>query len=266
VATATAYIGKGLKLVLPAPLYWRALAWRMGLPDPEVRLFPYLCDRTRVSIDVGASIGAYTVHLLNHSRKCWAFEPRRDGAAHLVQRLGANPRLRVETVALSDRAGTAQLRIPTAEKGRSSIERANAVEQLGQVEVVAVPMRRLDDYDDIGPVGCIKIDVEGHEDAVLRGARQTLLRDRPSLILEIEERHKRHAVSTVRSLLGELGYQGFFFRRGHLNPMETFRPEKHQDVANIEGPGTNRDEYVNNFVFITGASLAKLQHLIVRPS
>lgn len=265
-ATATAYIGKGLRFVLPAPLYWRALAWRMGHPDPEVRLFPYLCDRTRVSIDVGASIGAYTVHLLNHSKKCYAFEPRRNIAARLVQRLGANRRLRVETVALSDRAGTAQLRIPTAEGGRSSIERANAVERLGEVKVIAVPMRRLDDYDDIGPVGCIKIDVEGHEDAVLRGARRLLLRDHPSLIIEIEERHKRHSVSTVGSLLGQLGYKGFFFRRGRLNPMETFKPEQHQNVANIEGPGANRDEYVNNFVFITGATLAKLQHLIVGPS
>jgi FkbM family methyltransferase len=264
--TVTAYLGKGVKFVLPAPAYWRALAWKIGNFDPEVRLLPYLCDKTRVSIDVGASGGAYTVHMLIHSSKCYAFEPRRTGAALIVQRLGSTPRLRVETVALSDRSGSAQLKILTGDKGRSSIERTNPVEQLGEVERVTVPMRRLDDYDDIGTVGCIKIDVEGHEEAVLRGARQMLLRDHPSLIVEIEERHKRNSVGAVRNFLGELGYAGFFFRRERLSSIEAFRVEEHQDVSNIEGDNADREKYVNNFVFIASRSLAKVQHLIARPS
>jgi FkbM family methyltransferase len=260
-----ALIAKGLRYALPAPAYWRVLAWRIGYFDPELRLLHYLCDRTRVSIDVGASIGSYTVHLLNHSRKCYAFEPRPDAAAYLARRLaaGSNSRLRVESVALSDHAGRAQLRVPVGEAGRSSVERANPLEQLGAVEVLTVPVRRLDDYDDIGPVGCIKIDVEGHEDAVLRGARRLLLRDRPSLIIEIEERHKRHAVGTVSGFLGELGYRGFFFRHERLNPIEAFRVEEHQDVSNLAGGGGN---YVNNFLFAPQESLAKLRHLMEGPS
>src|SRR5262245_9941024 len=62
--TAAGYIGKGLKLVLPAPAYWRALAWRMGYFDPEMRLLPDLCDRSKISIDVGASNGSYAIHML----------------------------------------------------------------------------------------------------------------------------------------------------------------------------------------------------------
>ena len=266
--TAGALIGKGLRHVLPAPAYWRVLAWRIGCFDPELRLLCYLCDRTRVSIDVGASIGSYTVHLLNHSSRCYAFEPRPDAAAYLVRRLAAasNPRLRVEVVALSDRAGSAQLRIPAGEAGRSSIERANPVERMGAVEVHTVRTRRLDDYEDIEPVGCIKIDVEGHEDAVLRGARRMLLRDHPSLIVEIEERHKRNSVSTVSGFLGELGYQGFFVHRHRLNPVETFRVEDHQDASRIASGDVNGDRYVNNFLFLPHDSLAKLRRLIEGPS
>lgn len=262
--TAKAFVREALKRLLPAPWYWRLLAWRIGYFDPELRLLRYLCDRTRVSIDAGASVGSYAVHLLNHSSKCYAFEPRPDAVAYLLQRLSPrpNPRLRVETVALSDHTGVAQLRVVVEEKGRSSIEEANRVEQLGTVDLIPVPTRRLDDYPEMEPVGCIKIDVEGHEDAVLRGARRTLLRDHPSLIIEIEERHKRHSVSTVSGFLAELGYKGFFFRGDRLIPIESFRAEEHQDVANIVGDINKGGKYVNNFLFLAHDSLPKVRHLI----
>jgi FkbM family methyltransferase len=181
-----------------------------------------------------------------------------------VDRLAArsNPRLRVEAVALSDHNGEAQLRVLVDDMGRSSIERANPVERLGVVEVITVPTRRLDDYAAIEPVGCIKIDVEGHEDAVLRGARRILSRDHPTLIIEIEERHKRYSVSTVNGFLEELGYQGFFFRRDRLNPIEMFRAEEHQDISNIVDNINKDNKYVNNFLFFANESLAKVRYLI----
>ena len=262
--TTKALLRNGLKHLLPVPWYWRFVAWRIGYFDIELRLLRYLCDRTKVSIDIGASIGSYTVHLLNHSRKCYAFEPRPDSAAYLEDRLAArpNPRLRVEAVALSDHTGDAQLRILVNDLGRSSIEKENPVEQLGVVETLTVPTRRLDDYDAIEPVGCIKIDVEGHEDAVLRGAKRILVRDHPSLIIEIEERHKRHSVSTVNDFLAELGYKGFFFRGSRLNPIESFRVEEHQDTSNIVNNINKENKYVNNFLFFANESLAKVRHLV----
>lgn len=264
--TARALIREWLKAVVPAPWYWRFLGWRLGHFDPELRLIRYWCDKSKVSIDIGASIGSYTVHLLNHSRKCYAFEPRPDAAAYLVERLAArsNPRLQVEAVAMSDRTGDAHLRVLVNETGRSTIEKANPVEQLGTVEVLTVPARRLDDYDAIEPVGCIKIDVEGHEDAVLRGARRILVRDHPSLLIEIEERHKRHSVSTVNAFLEELGYQGFFYRRDRLHPIRLFRADVHQDVFNIVDNINRDNKYVNNFLFFADESLAKVRHLIER--
>lgn len=253
-----------LKHLLPAPFFWRFLAWRIGHFDPELQLIRHLCDRTKVSIDVGASSGSYTVHMLNFSTKCYAFEPRPDSAVYLAGRLAArsHPRLRMETVALSDRTGDAQLRVVMNDTGRSSIEKENPVEQLGQVKVFTVPTKRLDDYDAIEPVGCIKIDVEGHEEAVLRGARRLLLRDHPSLLIEIEERHKRGSISTVSSFLAELGYQGFFFRRNRLHPIGLFRVEEHQNVANLSGDINVENKYVNNFLFFASESLPKVRHLI----
>jgi FkbM family methyltransferase len=268
IATFKALIRSGLKKLLPAPWYWRFLAWRVGRFDTELYLLPYLCDRTKASIDVGASTGSYTVHLLNHSAKCCAFEPRGDAATYLARRLTARPnsRLCVEAVALSDRTGEVPLRVVTAETGRSTIEAANPLGPAGAVELLRVPTRRLDDYADVlEPVGCIKIDVEGHEEAVLRGAGSVLARDHPSLIVEIEERHKRGAIGAVRRYLGELGYRGFFFRGGRLRPLESFNVGTHQDVAMIAARVDGESAYVNNFLFFAARSLANVRHLIDAP-
>ncbi|MGO8126768.1 FkbM family methyltransferase, partial [Rhizobium ruizarguesonis] len=57
------------------------------------------------------------------------------------------------------------------------------------VEEISVPTRRLDSYQ-FGPLGFIKIDVEGHELKVLKGSQAILNRDHPNLLIEAEDRHR----------------------------------------------------------------------------
>lgn len=263
-STLKAALRSALRPLLPSSWYWRWLARRVGYFDPELHLLPLLCDRDKVSIDIGASMGSYTVHLLGHSRRCVVFEPRPEAIAYLLQRLAPRPhrRLSVEPVALSDHAGEAQLRVVTEDKGRSTIEPVNTVEGATSIECVTVPVRRLDDYAArLGPVGFIKIDVEGHEEAVLLGATALLERDHPALLIEIEERHKPGAIEAVRRHLGTLGYRGFFYRGGKLHPLETFSIAVHQDVAKMGMLAGGEPVYVNNFLFAAGAPLARLEHL-----
>ena len=124
------------------------------------------------------------------------------------------------------------------------MEAQNQLEGFAEVETVPVPMRRLDSYE-YPSIGCIKIDVEGHEEAVLRGARETLIRDHPQLIIECEERHNPGAIQRVRRFLEELGYRGFFFRNGCLEPIESFDVEIHQTA-----PAQSAAHRVVNFVFL----------------
>jgi FkbM family methyltransferase len=217
-------------------------------------------------VDVGASCGGYAVHLLQHAGSCIAFEARPSAAATFARVLRAVPgsRLRVEAVALSDRSGEAQLRVVTSETGRSTIETENPIALAG-IEILTVPMRRLDDYAGvIAPVGCIKIDVEGHEEAVLQGAAAVLRRDHPSLLIEIEERHKRGSIVAVNRFLGELGYRGFFYRGGRLRPIESFNAAVHQDVARLAEKTGGETPYINNFVFLAAGPLARVSHLLER--
>jgi hypothetical protein len=99
---------------------------------------------------------------------------------------------------------------------------------------------------------------------VLRGAEKLLRRDHPSLIVEIEERHKPGSLLGVQRYLAALGYRGFFFRGGRLHPIESFDRERHQDVTQIAAKVGAESAYVNNFVFFAADSLPKIRHLIDR--
>jgi len=253
------------KRFLPSNLYWRLLAQRVGNEEPEIQLLPYLCDKHKISLDIGASGGSYAVHLVGLSKTCIAFEPIPKAALWLKKKLvfPDNSKLRIEMVAISDSSGTAELRIPSIDAGRSTLCITNPVEGLGPVEIVSVHTRTLDSYHFDHPVGLIKIDVEGHEEAVLRGARALLHSDHPALIIESEERHSPDAVRRIAAFLIEFGYKGYFFRNGILESIDTFQKEIHQCVTNLIPSTGGHDRYINNFVFLTKAHLEKVRALLM---
>ena len=182
--------------------YWvRQLAkMKRNSAEPEVRLLPALSAPGSVAVDVGAAGGVYIAHLLGRASKIFAFEPRPAQAA-LLRELTSVLRLpiQVEAVALSDRCGTATLRMLSKDLGRSTIDAANALEDPdGSPQTqISVPMRRLDAYE-LHQLGFMKIDVEGHELAVLDGAEKTIVRTRCNVLVETEDRH--HAGDTLEAL------------------------------------------------------------------
>ena len=122
----------------------------------------------------------------------------------------------------------------------------------GGVTDVDVVMRPLDSYD-FRDVGLIKIDVEGHEEAVLAGARATIAASRPILIVEIEERHNPGSTRRIPLTLAEIGYSAYFYENGVQRPVAEFDPRRHQDPARLrlEGSVPRQDlGYYNNFVFL----------------
>jgi FkbM family methyltransferase len=136
------------------------------------------------SIDAGAHCGGILRHLLRLSPQGehWAFEPIPNLARQLRRRF---PRARVEQIALADFSGTAEFRfLPDAAAYSSLLNRVD-VETGQPVQVLAVNVRRLDDVIPPElPIALIKIDVEGAEAAVLRGAERLLRRHHPVVIFE----------------------------------------------------------------------------------
>lgn len=246
----------GLRRLLPS-VYWTRKVGHMqrSRHESEMSLLPLLCDRERVSVDVGAAGGSFAVQLARLSRSCIAFEPRPSAASDLAEmsRHVGLP-IRVEAVALSDEAGETRLRMLADDPGRSTIENGNmlADEVGGSISALTVQTRRLDDYG-LRDVGFVKIDAEGHELSVLKGAVSILHSERPALLIEAEERHRPNTVADMHALLTGFGYCGFFLAEGELTPMSLFKASVHQNPANIGGwksSWVRSGLYVNNFIYV----------------
>jgi uncharacterized protein YjiS (DUF1127 family) len=110
-------------------------------------------------------------------------------------------------------------------------------------------VKRLDDLQ-LDDIGLVKIDVEGHELAVVRGAVDTLKRNRPTIVVEAEERHHANAVSDITELLAKLGYRGYFCLGSERRPIAEFDATDSANIGGAEDDWPPRGVYVNNFAFV----------------
>jgi FkbM family methyltransferase len=169
--------------------------------------------------------------------------------------------LRVEPLAVSDRAGVAELRIPafsgSETPGMASLSKA-AVTDAVVARIVEAQLCSIDQFafDD---VGFIKIDVEGHEESVIHGAIDTIRRCRPAILVEIEERHNAGGLARVRSLLEEIGYAGYFFSQSKRKDIAAFNLAVDQSIPDNMNEALHSRRgmsYINNFLFLYGGAAA----------
>jgi FkbM family methyltransferase len=242
--------------------------------EVELRLVPALCSPGRDSLDVGANEGMYLHLMRKYSRHVFAYEPVDDLHAKLSRRY--HSKVTIEKLALSNRTGSAMLHVPVAGgqsvSGLSSL--ADVATQIyGACREVEIRTARLDDIYK-RDAGFIKIDVEGHELAVLEGAAATIAASLPNLLIETEEHLTPGGLPTVTAMLRGLGYQGYFVQGGTLRPVEEFDAGLWQNpvaLANF-GPGHSRQEfpdYINNFIFIQAGNeqlRSRLSARLIQPA
>lgn len=155
-----------------------------------------LIDDYTLALDVGANNGCNTIHYAERFQTVMAWECT-ELAQHLWQRTIEDNQVvnaQLEPYALSDTSGAQHVVIHAKNGGHNHIENQHIPRWSGKRwtprrprtrkrAMQEIQMRLLDDYD-VTP-GFVKIDVEGHEWQILRGAEQTIGRARPTLQLEI---------------------------------------------------------------------------------
>ena len=219
----------------------------------DERTFHQTLHRPGTLLDVGAHDGEFTRPLaaLPGSRVL-AFEPLPSAFARLAAQPWP-PHVELRRAALGDHAGEITLTLPVVD-GVAQEQWASTAKGYAQhpgvgEQRIEVPLVTLDSLG-LTDLTHVKLDAEGGEYEVLRGARETLLRCRPVLSIEIEERHRPGATHSVPAYLDALGYDAFWEWWGEWQPMAGFdRARLHQANPNpsvFDSPG----EYVFVFYFL----------------
>ncbi|MBL8552003.1 MAG: FkbM family methyltransferase [Hyphomonadaceae bacterium] len=203
------------------PLLAQADAWRVAARtawrnvrgrkfEPEVRFIPDIVARGDVCLHVGASDGRHAYAMVRHAgaREVWAFEPSAQSYAVLTRALALNglaDAVHPVHAAIGASDGKITLRMPrksNGRMGRSFAFTGSAGDTLrpdlaGEVTdwfEEETPMLSLDAFcagRGIAKVDFFRIDCEGAEMEVLKGAAAIIERDKPSMLVEIHPQQLR---------------------------------------------------------------------------
>ena len=211
-------------------------------------------------VDIGASWGLFSYHfarLVGGSGTVFSYEPHPMNKPVLEKLAKARANVRFQAAAVSDLNGTADLQVPVFGSrhvtAQSSLAHGFDGQRGVRVEKVTVPTVRLDDEVGDRRVGLVKVDVEGHEMSVLRGASVTLRKYLPPMLIEIEQRHLDCPIKDVFAEIEDIGYVLYFIDGSVLRPIGEFDLDQHQlsSVAQeVFTPFSMPEGYVHNFIAV----------------
>ncbi len=173
----------------------------------------------QVVYDIGANIGLTTLFFsreVGEQGMVVAFEPVPANLKRLKDNLRVNhtTNVRVYDSALGEKEQTAEIAFTPEATGIATIrtdimKRYHQKYRIEMIPIKVVPLDRLLEREEIPPPHFIKIDVEGFEYAVLRGAEKTITQYKPRIFVEIHganpEDAKRNAIE-LYNLLSSWGY------------------------------------------------------------
>ena len=210
-------------------------------------------NKESVVFDIGSNVGAYlfAFEKIAKPANIYGFEPNKNLFLNLKKLFR---KVNLSNIAISDVSKNARLKIPIINnkpyeaRGTLNLDFKEIDED--DFTLINIKKESLDDYvteNKISKIDFIKIDVEGHEFQILKGALATLKKFQPSLLIEIEQRHHQFPISQIDDFLFELGYLKYFFykKENRILPGKEFNTALHQSMDTFK-----TENYVNNFIFI----------------
>ena len=229
---------------LPFRLYHRIRCYKYAkYRSPELSLISNLVKNNQNSIDIGANLGLFTFFMSRASKHVFAFEPNPYPLENLKGLVDSN--VTVLPIALGNNDGPVEIKIPHHRKGWSSNGASLASKEINDGKIINIQCRKLDSLN-IENIGLIKIDVEGFEIEVIRGAKDTILKNKPIMIIENEIVHTKDT-NELFTTMNEFGYDKYICNSiGKLEKVGNFSVEENQKNA-IRNLDIN---YIQNFIFI----------------
>lgn len=217
-------LGSGTSMVLPTGLTYHVPPWDpsgseaiytgANLDWGSEALLARLIDREGAFIDVGAHTGYYALYMAPLAARVFAFEPDAAAFAALTANLAQAPNAEPVRAAVSSVSGTAVLTV--GERGFSNIASphdAGTAKPSARVKVVAIDSW-MAAHPGL-PVSGIKIDVDGHDLEVLKGATGVIARDRSVVLTEfLVGPNSSNDHAALVEIVSRLSYQMFAYCGG----------------------------------------------------
>ncbi len=245
IGKAAAWIGGGRGVASPWPgvRFETDLSDRIqrqmwaGVYEPHVReCFDAILEPGAVYFDVGAHIGFHAVfaaHRVGPQGRVFAFEADPRVHERLARNLSQFPWAQAVNSAVWDCSGSLTFE-RSSTKGESGWGTVGAVRDFGKGEHVEVPSVALDDWFRdlrLERWDAMKLDAEGSELAVLRGAQAFLEKFRPFLIMEINALVLEQGGATPATVANFLLEREYSLFRLEFRRLEPWDPAKHTDFC-----------------------------------
>ena len=244
---------ENVALTYTTPLFWNGPE---AYEAPTSRTIALVAGKSKLFLDIGSNIGIYAVYVgvKFPAVKTIAFEPvpaiwEKNRAFHRANKLSDQVTL---NLALSDQDGPQKIFLPILagieEEQTATLNEKSWQAHAEKVQAIEIQCLTLDTFAAKNPLPagpcCVKIDVEGFEAAVFRGAKQFLAERRPWIVCELlpcEEfdpvtRTKHNNNREPLAVLEELNYAAFaitaegFFR---MSAADFSRPRSLKDFLLI---------------------------------
>jgi FkbM family methyltransferase len=189
----------------------------------EADLVARLLENDDVFWDIGANVGYFSLvaaTALAGRGQIIAFEPGRNAYARLTENISWNAYGNIKTypVAVSDAEGEAVLHVSGDIADSSASLFAAGSPEAGREVCRTVALDRFREAEGLRPPSLIKLDAEGAELAVLKGAARLISQAPPLLLMEMEEKNLRAAGASkvaIQQFLSNYGYRAAHLKKGH---------------------------------------------------
>ena len=214
--------------------------------ENELKILDKIINRKLESVDVGVYRGVYSYKMSQISKHVHSIEPNPLIYPYLKKNLKKIIKnISLYNIAASNNKGFAKLKIPkrfnTLNKsnyeemyrlGASTIHKKNNLNNDAFISK-KIKKNKLDNLLKKRKIGFIKIDVEGHEKNVIIGASKIIKKNKPVLLIEIEEKHTSEKVIKTIDFINNYGYKSYILNRKKLIEVKK-----------------NNIKFKNNFIFL----------------
>ena len=217
--------------------FYESWIWMRLSDKAELRVLRSLLQVGGTFVDVGAHIGVWSLEAgsaVGQGGQVIAFEPHPQTYAKLARNLNLNAALthwHPFEAAVSSEPGQANFELV-------EISACSRIVTHSDEKTIRIPVMALDEVLDGKPCDGIKIDVEGHEAAVIAGCTKTLTGCHPWICVELNNRYAKVSALgewDVHQKLKNLGYKCWLFEQAEVANPSCCLPENYctTDYVNL---------------------------------